>query len=487
MSDIAIRCFIAVAFACFIRMVSGKHLWLFASFFWLAVFYNLTIIPGTIFRENCGDILVVGLFAFVFLNFIRIQALIGTRRIPFKINQVTIFLLGSFFLMYAIEFMRIFIVDDKKALPVMHLKELLFMLLIILSSLQYLYIRKGDSNERLYDLLLKPYYLLCVGISLVASINIILALTGIIDVHDWRIPDWMDRRLVHRDTIYSDVGGEYRFPLYTSLVMVRQAIESSFNYQGLFGIGGQFTGLSFEPHIAMIFVTPALFLSSKFHTNEKKAAIIKASFIVFITAASSVSNFMSLSIIMLLILLKERSHFFSVQVTKIWVGILFFCAFSIILYFAQGTFIYAFNKLADISTLYSSGGTAFRRLLWLYSPETFFGVGTFPRAQLGQFYWLNHDVGLIPMLTLTLHLVLLLFFSFKLFFSRDKYAYFGLCTIYLVLHNLKAFGDLVWNQFYLFMVFLLCLHLNYNDSFTTRKIRVMNPFRAPYFVGRLHF
>jgi hypothetical protein len=474
MYNIAIRCCIAAAFAYFIRKVSGKQFWLFGSFFWFAVIYKLTIIPGTIFRENCADILVLGLCVFVFVNFIRIKKIteMGIKRIPFELtnNKETILLLGSFFMMYLVEFIRIIVVDDGKALPVMHLKMIIYMFLIILSTMHYLYLRKLDSYRKIYHVLLKPYYFLCVGICFAVLINIILALTGIIDMYNWHIPEWVEQKLVDRDILFANAGGEYRFPLYSSLVMVRKAIESPFNYQGILGTGGRFTGLSYEPHVAMLFVTPALFLSGIFHKNKKIAVFIKALFVIFIAAASSIVNFISLFIIIFLILLKEKYHYFIVKVRKRWIVVLFILFLPLILYLGQDTLIYVFNRVGEIPRIHSSGGTAFKRLVWLFTPQTIFGIGTFPRIESRDFYWLEQDVGLLPSLVMTLHMVIVLYLSLKLFFSKYGYAYFGLCTFYLVLHNLKVFGDLAWNQFYLFMLFMLCLHLNYNNSSTISKI-----------------
>ena len=239
----------------------------------------------------------------------------------------------------------------------------------------------------------------------------------------------------------------------------------SFNYQCIFGLGGHVTGLSFEPHIAMLFVTPALFLIPIYYKNNvRKISKVLFVFLIFAIASFSMTNVVALGAILFLIILKGLLGRSREKMRAIWLLIILMLFSSIILYNSKETFIHATAKLNKIPQIETSGGVAYKRLLWLFSPESLFGAGTFPSLRQDRWWWLTKDVGILPSITLLMHLLIVGYFSLKLFFSKSEYSYFGLSIVYLIIHNLKVFGDLAWNQFYIFMLLLLCFHLYYNNG-----------------------
>ena len=68
-----------------------------------------------------------------------------------------------------------------------------------------------------------------------------------------------------------------------------------------------------------------------------------------------------------------------------------------------------------------------------------------------------------------MHFSITVYYSLKLFFSKSEYAVFGLSIMYLLFHSLKIYTDLPQNQLYIFILFILCCHLNDNSEKDYKK------------------
>jgi len=315
----------------------------------------------------------------------------------------------------------------------------------------------------MYRIFLKPYFIFCFGISLLVLFNVVFIVTGLIDMNSWPIPNWLSPGMVSRDEIYAHLGGTYKFPLYSTIVYSAFSAESLLNYQGIFGIGGQVIGLSFEPHIALAFLAPAFFLYDLYPLEKYKKGVIILIFAFMTLAAGSVTAFIIIPLLFVLIFFKKISDNGLIIYKSTFSYILIITLIIFIsTYLYDDVINYAINRFSEFKYKETSGGKAFVRLIWLFTPKSLFGSGMFPNMQ-ENWWFMSKDIGLIPMLTFALHFTLVAYFSLKLFFSKSKYAYFGLSCIYLLFHSLKIYTDLPQNQFYIFLLFLLCCHLNLND------------------------
>tara|TARA_B100000287_G_scaffold426331_1_gene474065 strand:- start:856 stop:1986 length:1131 start_codon:yes stop_codon:yes gene_type:complete len=371
--------------------------------------------------------------------------------------------------MYVIEFMRIFFTNDYSQVNE-HIKNLIFIIVLLLAVIQFSYLFNIDNIEKLYKIFLKPYFMLCLGISIMAVFNLALIKVGLIDISSWSIPSWLSSGMVSRDAVHAHYGGTYKFPLFSTIIYTALSSESLLNYQGIQGIGGQVIGLSFEPHIALAFMAPTFFLTSVFYKHEyRKVVLVNITFFIMTLAAGSATSFIIIPLLLSLFFIKRIINS-GLTISKFHLKI-FLIAFIILLigiYVNREVVIYALERFGEVSDKSSSGGKALIRLFWLFSPKSLFGSGMFPSIQ-GNWWFLNADIGYLPMLAFLMHFSITVYYSLKLFFSKSEYAVFGLSIMYLLFHSLKIYTDLPQNQLYIFILFILCCHLNDNSEKDYKK------------------
>ena len=405
--------------------------------------------------------------AYFFLNYTKIRN--HKKNNIYVLNKNSIVLFSSFFMMYVIEFVRIIFTNDFSQLNE-HIKNLIFIVVVLLAVIQFSYLFNIDNLDKVYKILLKPYFMLCLGISIMAVLNVVLIKIGLINISSWSIPSWLSAGMISRDAVHAHYGGTYKFPLFSTIIYTAFSSESLLNYQGIQGIGGQIIGLSFEPHIALAFMAPTFFLTSIFYKHDyRKVVLVNITFFIMILAAGSATSFIIIPILLVLFLIKRLINS-GLTISKFHLKI-FFSAFFILLigiYINWEVVAYGIGRFSEVSEKTSSGGKALIRLFWLFSPKSLFGSGIFPSIQKN-WWFLNSDIGYLPMLTFVMHFSLTIYYSLKLFFSKSDYAVFGLSTMYILLHSLKIYTDLPQNQLYVFILFILCCHLNDNNEKNYKK------------------
>ena len=239
-------------FYLFIRKSIGKNFSIYGTIIFLGLFYYYTVITDTLIRYNTMVVLIILLttfyLAYFFLNYTRIRN--HKKNNIYVLNKNSIVLFSSFFMMYAIEFARIIFTNDYSQLNE-HIKNLIFIVVVLLAVIQFSYLFNIDNLDKVYKIFLKPYFILCLGISIMAVLNVVLIKIGLINISSWSVPSWLSAGMISRDAVHAHYGGTYKFPLFSTIIYTALSSESLLNYQGIQGIGGQIIGLSFEPHIAL--------------------------------------------------------------------------------------------------------------------------------------------------------------------------------------------------------------------------------------------
>jgi len=244
------------------------------------------------------------------------------------------------------------------------------------------------------------------------------------------LPDWMDP--LTKDVSYLEGGS--RFSPLNLMIIVREG-----SFTNIFGSSGyRICGWSKEPHIANIFMTPALILFPiYFHKNKYKIYILVILWGCFVLLAGSATNIFALDIVGILVLIKKGESI----IKKISIAgyiLLLIIAFFLISSTSMVEFSQIIQRAEEIKISGSSGWGAIQRLIYFVNPNDLFGSGLFVDQRLITWYSSgNEDIGWLSMISLLFHLSIVLFFALKLYFSKNPYCLYGLSIIYFIIHYMK--------------------------------------------------
>jgi len=271
-----------------------------------------------------------------------------------------------------------------------------------------------------------------------------LSFIGIINPLDYPMKEnltfWTDNNA-------ETLGSRYLFPLNLTVILDTVRIP----FLNTFGI---FCGLSHEPHIATLFITPAFFFSIYLFKNIKLTLIL-CCYVFFMLIATSTTNLLIFFPLLIFWIFLKRKHNTS-SPFSIW-GIIIIL---ILLYFISSSEIII--QLTDFlnAKLYSQGGSldySQSFLKYIIEPKSLFGYGVwkipYPHANVD-------DIGFVGMISM--FGIFILFFKYIISNLMNKSFYpVGCAGLYFLLHSLKIPQlTLIYPYtFYILFILILCSRL----------------------------
>jgi len=329
---------------------------------------------------------------------------------------------------------------------------LLFLLFIVDIYLNYC---NGDIHLFLKNYL-KSYFLLCVFIVSIAGIVFFLLKIGFVDIHSWTNVGiyGSDFRIRENYSVDSFVSNPY----YLTVIFPNFIKDSSF-----FGEFGTFTGWSFEPHVACVFITPGFLMTNYFLKNRFRKLIVIISFILFYILSLSITAIFSLFIVLFVYLVVPKDEFLLKRfITFVFASFFFIFLIIFVSNYFKDAVLYGLNKIQFENNNSSAYG-----MVWSYilKPRSFFGNGfliapytgdvSFAGGQINNLLRTG-DVGLIPFVNFLFIYGILIFYMIKELFSRNDYLFIGLIMVYLFVHSLK----MPFHAFHYLLIFLFIFILS---------------------------
>tara|TARA_Y100000816_G_scaffold291447_1_gene282818 strand:+ start:836 stop:2044 length:1209 start_codon:yes stop_codon:yes gene_type:complete len=373
----------------------------------------------------------------------------------FNINYLSKFIIVSYFSIFFIEIARAMIqgfqIDVIRIASIDLLTKIFFIFLIIFILTK----NKINNNISYLSIIIRPYFYISVLIISSSVLIIILSAIGLIDLYNWiSVPDFLDPQIhTRRNEFKQNFGFEYHggfsFPLKISLFWI---YDFAGLFQGLFGIGGRAIGLSREPHIACLFLTPSLFFVNFFIKKQYYKNLLYLLYLIFFASALAMTNIVSLFAIFLIFQLKTQIKSSNIKLKNMLIVIFLLISFTIFLNINYEIVSYILKRLNEFNIAGSSGETIVLRFKKLFIPDTLWGTGLIvPTRDIGIQYRVR-DYGLLPMLFFLMHYISTFYIAIKLYFKNNEYSILGLSLIYILIHGIKVYGDLPVNFFYLFLV-----------------------------------
>ncbi len=252
----------------------------------------------------------------------------------------------------------------------------------------------------------------------------------------------------------------YSFPYYLGLILT-----GSYKYK-LFGFEFyRASGFTNEPNSGAFFVTPALFYLLTIN-KKRMFSFIKIIFcILFLLCCASLANFFFLTVC--LILWGVRSGLLSEsheqKISVLSLSILFFSLLvaGIGIFVYNGTLDTGIDLIDSKFDIKSATFLAFKNTaMALFQPIMFFSypvASTFTSVETEIGY---RNVSFLSILLLIMHIIFILLFSIRCFFSKNSMlAYVSITIFYIIMHALKgSIASAVFTPFYCFFLCAL-LHI----------------------------
>jgi len=451
--SIVIQILIFVTLLFFIKKFSSSVTPYGLLIFYLLVLYDNTIITGSIINNNPIFFIQASLTLYLLIYALSRKSLFDKNLSKIIIESKAI--IFFYFMIFIVEILRLFIqgldVGGLQVVTTDLLTKILFILLFI-----FLLTRNQifDSNN-FFKIIIRPYFFISLSIITSSVVIIGLIVLGFVDLDRWTsIPEFVDPQIHYRrNEFLQDFGlsyhGGFSFPFNISLFWIYDFLGV---FQGLFGIGGRAIGLSKEPHIACLFLSPSLFIV-KYFIKYKIRKIVYLFYAIFFASALSMSNIIAL--LVTFIIYQYKSLIILKNIKKRTILFSFLSVFILLGFILTNYDIidYVINRLNEISISGSSGQTVFLRFKKLFVPDSFWGTGLLVSSINNKFEF--RDYGFFPMLVFLIHYISIFYLAIKLYFSRNNYKGIGLAIIYILVHGIKVYADLPINYFYLFLILSL--------------------------------
>lgn len=269
------------------------------------------------------------------------------------------------------------------------------------------------------------YWIFNYIIAMIACVTFILLAVNIIQIDNWTLPNYFSENFKIKNQLQ---GIEvYSVPFHLTVIM-KEYIKPL----GFISEFGSFSGLSYEPHLATFFMTPAFLMTFNYYDFTIKNAIYFLPFIVFFLLAYSLTNIIGLVFVFLFYLL-----FFGINRNKVKIILLLLVSFCI-------SIIYFYADIVDLYYLYTSysstkiesrsGDETIYFVRYILSPETLMGYGVFniPTNQNNYFY---SDIGLLSSLLLVVFYLTFFIKTIQNYVSNNKIK--TLIGIYFLIHSIK--------------------------------------------------
>jgi hypothetical protein len=410
----------------------------FLFFIALAYLYDSTIITGVIFSSPIYYVS-IGLSLCLVYNISRL------KKIPIKSNSKN-GLIISYVIIYLFEYIRLVIVDGRIESSFVLYNVFVFLLMASLLTFAML----NNSRVDVVEIIMKPYFIVSTAVIITSITSLFMIIIGYSYAFQ-PLPAWMDTLTTQ---ISQKEGGTRFFSFLTVIVEDSKSAFQILDY-GKFRI----CGLSREPHIATLFVTPAIFLYSSYLEQQYTKILLILSSLLFIIIAGSTTNIISISIVLGIIIHKylraQNRSMFRFKYLLLIIPII-----AIILSM-PGIMNYFRAQIIDISRIGSSGWGAMQRIVGIFNFKALLGFGVFQDINQYIWYFQSFDYGIIPLGLFAIHFGIVIRTAYKLYYSESKYSYVGLGIIYISIHSLK-FGlvQVITSPIYLLYVCAMYIIVN---------------------------
>lgn len=332
------------------------------------------------------------------------------------------------------------------------------------------YIINLALDKEFYYKSLKVYWRFNYFIVIVAVIVFIALHLQLIHLNSWKLPSFFSEHFHIKLNILGATSELYSVPFYLTVILPQYLKPF-----GFFSEFGTFSGLSYEPHIATFFMTPAFFLTYYYYKfNIKNFFIYYFPFFIFFMLTSSVTNFIGLSLTGLFILI------FSINI-KILKKILLSCIVIIVIgIFYWDTILeiwFLFEDLIKYKLNSRSSEETNGFISYILSPKSIIGWGAF---NIPTYFSDNKvdDIGLIGSILVIIFYIQIL--SISIINIINKNTIFSAIGIYIFIHSMK-FPLNTWQLPYLlFILALISYPLVYK-----REIKMMRYKPIKLFSNRL--
>ena len=308
----------------------------------------------------------------------------------------------------------------------------------------FYYILNIARDPSFYLTSLKLYWGLNYVIAVVSIIIFFLLHLGLIKIDSWGLPTSFGLNYRVKYNIEGAVENIYSVPFGISVIL-----PYYHKPLGFLSEFGTFSGLSYEPHLATFFMTPAYFLTFYFYKNNLKSFFYyHLPFILFFLLASSLTNILALGIvgvIMFIVTLDFKrigSRIILLYVVLIGIYIFF-------IEYYEPIYSYINYKIEGRSTEETVGFTNY-----ILNPSKIIGWGAFNTPT----YFSNkshQNIGLISTFLILYLYITLLFLIIKNYFKKN-YVFMAI-GLYIFLHSLKFPLHILHFPFLVFILLIITI------------------------------
>ncbi|MEZ8666107.1 hypothetical protein AB6D63_22125 [Vibrio splendidus] len=311
--------------------------------------------------------------------------------------------------------------------------------------------------EGFYERSIRLYWKLNYIIALSAAIVLVLFLIGVTDNSAWGLPNSFGDNFRAKYELVGAVENVYSV-VFNIVVIIPNYIKPI----GAIGEFGSFSGISYEPHIATYFMTPAFLLTFKYKKfTVRNFFVYFFPFMFFFLLASSLTNIIGLMVIFSIYLVSGISS------NKLFFYFLFLLAITVLIVSNTQAVLDAIkfadlfleNKMSGRSGEESSGFISY-----ILSPKSLVGYGAFniPTAHSDGI----SDIGLIGAILITWFYLNILFLSGYLYLKG--HLVHSLIGIYIFLHTMKFPMHAIQLPYLYFTIFVMLSPLVKRFTFSSK-------------------
>ncbi|MGV3629845.1 MAG: hypothetical protein ACO1O6_01490 [Bacteroidota bacterium] len=413
--------------------------WVKYFIFLLAISTTLTALPDFIFpiRLTNKEYVIAPLFetAFLFVLFSKQKA--SSVYFDKKVLIVVFFFVAPVLLAYLFEPLR----------HIMNPGRNLFATLINFYNVFIFfvyYLVNLALDEEFYGKSLNLYWKFNYFIVCTAALVFLALHAGIVNTASWGLPSFFSNNF-HVKLEMPGANGVYSVPLGITVIM-----KDYIKPFGIFSQFGTFTGMSYEPHVATFFLTPAFFLTFKYKLRTwKNFFIFYLPFFLFFILSFSVTNIVSLLGVAAIIYVFTLNLKNLIK-TMLIVVITVFCLALISNQFLD--YINLFKEFVFYKMNSRSGDETASFIDYILTPKSFFGWGIFNIPTETSLIKAD-DVGFLSCFLIVLMFVQFFIVSMLNLFRRNYV--FAAIGFYFMLHAIKFPMHIFLYPFLIFIMFVV--------------------------------
>lgn len=290
---------------------------------------------------------------------------------------------------------------------------------------------------------IRAYWIFNYFIAVIACITYMMLMIGIVELDNWGLPNYFGENFRIKNQYQGyDV---YSVPFHISVIM-KEYVKPL----GILSKYGTFTGLSYEPHIANFFMTPAFIITFSYYKLSVKNLLKFIPFVVFFLLSFSLANIIGLLTILTCYLLFFKIDQFKIKLVSIITIILL----SIMFFFQDE--LYLLYKLyvnySSIKMESRSGDETILFIKYILNPNSIIGYGSFNIPTHRNSY-LYTDIGFISSILLIINYVLFILITIYNYLKGRKIK--TLIGIYFIVHSLKFPMHVILYPYTVFILFMI--------------------------------